>query len=122
MSRARFAQVALTAAAVCSGSVGVARAGTVQFQLGQQDFADGTAPVLSAHIRAAGAGEQFPFDGTIFGNDLQQSLGSFDYAHGFDLRGARPLSATLTLGLIDVDSPATSPLETIGVQFDGVAQ
>lgn len=121
MSRTRLEHVAL-ALACCFATAEAARAGTVQFQLGEQDFADGTTPVLSAAIRAAGAGEQYPFDGSIFGNDLVPSLGAFEYAHRFDLRGATPLSATLTIGLIDVDSPAHAPLDTIALTLDGIEQ
>jgi hypothetical protein len=108
-------------AAVFAGAA-EAGAGTVQFQLGEQDFADGRTPVMSSEIRQAGAGEQYPFDGTIFGHDLQPSLGAFEYTHAFDLHGATALSAMLTIGLIDVDSPADAPAETVGLTFDGVAQ
>jgi hypothetical protein len=63
-------------------------------------LADGKTPVFSKEIRAAGAGEAFPFDGTIFGNDVRSAgLGAFDYSHRFDLAGgAAPVAATLTLG------------------------
>src|SRR5687768_2297686 len=107
MSRTLIKDVAL-AVAVCSAtavSASTAAAGTVQFQLGEQDFADGQAPVLTSAIRAAGSGEAYPFDGSVFGNDIRPSLGTFEYVHGFDLRGAVPKNATLTLGLIDADSP-----------------
>src|SRR5688572_22698054 len=84
-----------------------ARGGTVQVQLGEQDFADGTTPIYSSEIRAAGNGEAYPFDGTLFGHDVKSSgLGAFDYLHTFDLGGGRPVAATLTVGLIDIDSPA----------------
>jgi hypothetical protein len=124
MGRTRLTQVALTVA-VSSAAAGSAAAGQVQFQLGEQDFADGTSPVLSSRIRAAGAGEQYPFDGSIFGSDVQRSLGAFEYAHGFDLRGATALYATLTIGLVDLDSPAAAAgaaaLDTVGLTLDGFA-
>src|SRR5688500_12098321 len=83
-----------------------ARGGAVQFQLGEQDFPDGETPVYSAEIRDAGRGDSFPFDGTFFGHDLKSSgLGTFEYEHALDLGGRTPLSAKLTVGLIDVDSP-----------------
>lgn len=123
MGRTRITQVALAVAAVGSAATaGVAGAGTVQFQLGEQDFADGRAPVLSSEIRSAGAGEQYPFDGSIFGHDMETSLGAFEYAHAFDLRGATARAATLTIGLIDIDSPPDAPLDTVGLTLDGVAQ
>lgn len=101
----------------------LAYAGTVQVNLGEQDFADGKTPVYSREIRAAGAGEVFPFDGTIFGNDLKQSgLGAFDYVHTFDLNEQRAVAATLRVGLIDIDSTPTAPLDTISLSFDGVEQ
>ena len=125
MSRTRFRN-ALLAAAACVATSGVAGAGTVQFQLGEQDFADGRAPVLSSEIRAAGAGEPFPFDGSIFGNDVRPALGSFTFAHAFDLRGAAPLAAVLTIGLIDAAALAVAagatPIDTVALWFDGVAQ
>lgn len=123
MGRTRITQVALAVATVGSvTTAGVAGAGTVQFQLGEQDFADGRAPVLSSEIRAAGAGEQYPFDGSIFGHDMETSLGAFEYAHAFDLRGATARAAMLTIGLIDIDSPPDAPLDTVGLTLDGVAQ
>jgi hypothetical protein len=100
-----------------------AMAGNVQFQLGEQDFADGTTPVFSSQIRAAGAGEAYPFDGTLFGNDtVRGALGAFDFMHTFNLNGAKPVSAKLTIGLIDVDSTPQYPLDTVGVMFEGVSQ
>ena len=99
-----------------------ARGGAVQFQLGEQDFPDGKTPVYSAEIRAAGHGESFPFDGTIFGHDVKASgLGAFEFEHALDLGGRTPLSAKLTVGLIDIDSPPDRPFETIAVRFDGVS-
>ena len=100
----------------------LAQAGTVQFSLGEQDFADGKTPVYSREIKSAGAGEVFPFDGTIFGHDLKSSLGAFEYVHTFSLHEARPMAATLRVGLIDIDSSPDAPLETISLMFDGVAQ
>jgi hypothetical protein len=95
----------------------------VQVQLGEQDFADGTTPIYSSEIRAAGNGEAYPFDGTLFGHDVKSSgLGAFDYLHTFDLGGGRPVAATLTVGLIDIDSPADHPFDTIALAFDGVSQ
>jgi hypothetical protein len=111
----------------CVAAIGLAsfaEAGSVQFQLGEQDFADGKTPIYSRQIRAAGAGEMFPFDGTIFGNDLKSgpTLGAFGYTHTIDLGGARAVSATLTVGLIDIDSPADAPLQTVSLSFDGFGQ
>jgi hypothetical protein len=102
--------------------VPAAEGGTVQVDLGEQDFADGKTPVYSREIRSAGAGEVFPFDGTIFGHDLKSSLGAFDYVHTFNLNEARPLAATLRVGLIDIDSPPEAPWDTLSVMLDGVAQ
>jgi hypothetical protein len=101
----------------------LAHAGSVQFQLGEQDFADGKTPVYSDEIRVAGTGEMFPFDGTIFGNDVKSSgLGAFDYTHAVDLHGTPAVSAKLTVGLIDIDSTPEQPLDTVSVFFDGVSQ
>jgi hypothetical protein len=122
MSRIAFHILAsLTAAALSVATA--ANAGTVRFTLGQQDFADGRAPVFSEEIRQAGVGEAYPFDGTIFGNDLKANLGAFDYTHSIPLVGGGvPVSATLTVGLIDVDSTPDHPLETVAVSFDGITQ
>lgn len=92
--------------------------------LGDQDFTDGHTPVLAGDLAAAGAGEPFPFDGTYFGSDLvDDSLGSFSYTHTFDLGGETPLTANLTVGLIDHDSfAATFPVDTIDLYLDGVQQ
>jgi hypothetical protein len=104
-------------------STNAARGGAVQFELGEQDFADGKTPVYSAEIREAGQGEAFPFDGSIFGHDVKASgLGAFDYLHEFDLAGRAALSAKLTLGLIDIDSPGDQPVETVALTLDGVSQ
>jgi hypothetical protein len=101
----------------------IVRGGAVQFQLGEQDFADGKTPIYSYEIRSAGAGEAFPFDGTIFGHDVKATgLGAFDYIHAFDLGGHQPLSAKLVVGLIDIDSPADHPLETVGLRLNGIDQ
>jgi hypothetical protein len=101
----------------------IARGGAVQFQLGEQDFADGKTPIYSYEIRDAGAGEAFPFDGTVFGHDVKSTgLGAFDYTHAFDLGGHQPLSAKLVVGLIDIDSPPDQPFETIGMTLNGVEQ
>jgi hypothetical protein len=102
-----------------------AHAITIISQLGEQDFADGTYPGSSA-IQAAGIGEPSPFDGTWFGLDVTPGgLGNFSFTHNFDLGGLTPLSAVLTIGLIDHDSysTASSPaLDMIDVFFDGVQQ
>jgi hypothetical protein len=130
MRRTPFPRLARLIANLVAGAtaalLGLARpamAGNVQFQLGEQDFADGTTPVFSSQIRAAGAGEAYPFDGTLFGNDTKSgALGAFDFTHTFDLSGARPISAKLTIGLIDVDSTPQYPLDTVGVMFEGASQ
>ena len=54
---------------------------------GQQDFADGTTQVYERQVRAAGKGEPFPFDGSVFGDDRTGSLGSVSYA--FLLSGSK---------------------------------
>lgn len=130
MRRITFPRLARLIANLVAGAIAAllgmgrpAMAGSVQFQLGEQDFADGQTPVFSSQIRAAGAGEAYPFDGTLFGNDTKRgALGAFDFTHTFDLNGARPVSAKLTIGLIDVDSSAEYPLDTVGVMFEGVGQ
>src|SRR4051794_17954403 len=112
-------------AAVALPRPGAARAGLASFQypLGQQDFAGDKSQVLDSQIRAAGAGEPYPFDGTAFGDDRSGKLGSLEYTHTFDAgtilatsTGLR--SATLTLGVIDIDSPPGWP-PTLGVWFNG---
>jgi hypothetical protein len=123
MSRTPFVAVAGAVALLCCVAFArPARAGAVQFQIGEQDFADGKTPVYSREIREAGAGETYPFDGTIFGNDVKPFQGAFDYEHTIDLGGGEMTGATLTIGLIDIDSPAERPLETVAVYFDGVRQ
>ena len=128
MRRTTFPRLARLIANLAAGAIAAllarpALAGNVQFQLGEQDFADGTTPVFSSQIRAAGAGEAYPFDGTLFGNDtVRGALGAFDFTHTFNLNGARPISAKLTIGLIDVDSTPQFPLDTVGVLFEGVSQ
>lgn len=99
-----------------------ALAGVVEVQLGEQDFADGDTPIYVSHIREAGAGEAYPFDGTIFGDDETPVLGGFEYVHEFDLAGHGVLSATLTIGLLDHDSPPDDEDGTVALFFDGVAQ
>src|SRR5438270_3828653 len=98
-------------AAVTLVRPGTARAGvsTFQYQLGQQDFAGDNTPVFDSQIRAAGAGETYPFNGTVFGDDRTGKLGSLEFTHTFDaatiLRQSNGmLSASLTLGVIDIDS------------------
>src|SRR5688572_3023185 len=120
MSRTTFRAIACLFAVLCAARM--AGAGSVQFQLGEQDFADGKTPVYSREIREAGAGEAYPFDGTIFGNDVKPHQGAFEFEHMFDLGTAAPTSGKLTIGLIDIDSPPDQPLETVAVYFDGVAQ
>lgn len=95
----------------------------MQFQLGEQDFPDGKTPIYSHEIRSAGAGEVFPFDGSLFGHDVKTTgLGAFDYTHTFDLGGRQPLSAKLVVGLIDIDSPADHPFDTVGLTLNGIEQ
>ena len=115
--------VSLITAVLIGAAATAARAGTVQFQLGEQDFADGTTPILSSQIKAAGVGEAYPFDGTIFGDDLTaESLGAFAYTHECPIVGTKPVSAVLAVGLIDADSTAKHPLDTISISFDGIEQ
>ena len=120
MSRNTFRALACLFAVLCAAPR--RGRGAVQFQLGEQDFADGKTPVYSSEIREAGAGEAYPFDGTIFGNDVKPHQGAFEFEHMFDLGTAEPTSGQLTIGLIDIDSPPDQPLETVAVYFDGVRQ
>jgi hypothetical protein len=128
MRRITFPRLARAIANLIAGAIAAllarpAMGGNVQFQLGEQDFADGTRPVFSSQIRAAGAGEAYPFDGTLFGNDtISGALGAFDFTHTFSLNGAKPISAKLTIGLIDVDSSPQYPLDTLAVMFEGASQ
>jgi hypothetical protein len=115
-------------AAVTLARPATARAGlsTFQYQLGQQDFAGDNTPIYDSQIRAAGAGEAYPFNGTVFGDDRTAKLGSLQYTHTFDaatiLRQSDGMrSASLTLGVIDIDSPPGSK-PTLGVWFNGVRQ
>ncbi|GJM26539.1 MAG: hypothetical protein DHS20C16_29540 [Phycisphaerae bacterium] len=108
---------------VIAASPQIAAGSTVSL-LGFQDFSDGQTPIFASEMGLAGAGEPFPFDGTLFGNDnIDDSLGSFSYTHTFDLSGEAPTSAELTIGLIDHDSfDANFPADTIDFFFDGVQQ
>ena len=99
-----------------------AEAGAVQFQLGEQDFVDGKTPIFTREIREAGAGEVYPFNGAIFGHDMKRELGAFDFSHAFDLGSAEAVSAKLTIGLIDIDSPKEQPFDTVSIFFNGVSQ
>jgi hypothetical protein len=121
MSRTTLHVFAVCALSLLS-SAGTALAGSVQFQLGEQDFADGKTPVYSREIREAGAGEAYPFDGTIFGNDVKPYQGAFDFEHTLDTGEMGMVSATLTIGLIDIDSTPEQPLDTIALYFDGLRQ
>jgi hypothetical protein len=107
------------------GTAGAALS-TFQYQLGQQDFAGDNTPVFDSQIRAAGAGEAYPFNGTVFGDDRTGKLGSLEYTHTFDaaiiLRQSDGMrSASLTLGVIDIDSPPGSK-PTLGVWFNDIRQ
>lgn len=99
-----------------AASAGVVRS----FQLGEQDFIDGQAPVSVPAVKQAGVGEPYPFDGTVFGDD-RFSLGAFTYVHTFDFGGFSPVSATLTLGLLDHDS-FPGDAATVAIRFNGVPQ
>jgi hypothetical protein len=112
----------LSSAVVVFAPAGAALAGQVTFQLGEQDFSDGQTPVWTSDIRSAGAGEPYPFDGTIFGDDERPVLGQFQYVHEFDLAGATATSARLTIGLLDLDSPPEDDQGTIALYFNGVRQ
>src|SRR4051794_28143228 len=119
--------MALVAIAVLARP-GPARAGLSSFQytLGQQDFAGDNTAIFDLQIRTAGAGEPYPFDGTVFGDDRTGKLGSLEYTQTFDVGTLRAMpggvrSASLTLGVIDIDSPpGWKP--TLGVWFNGVRQ
>lgn len=97
-------------------------AGTLQYPLGQQDFMDGAHPVFTTDIKAAGAGEPAPFDGSQFGDDRTRALGEFSYTHGFFFSGPAPVSATLTVGILDVDSFPGDKRPTMRYFLDGVEQ
>jgi hypothetical protein len=115
------AGLALLCALMFAPAVPRAYAGSAKFLLGDQDFSDGASPLLESAITAGGAGEPFPFDGTIFGSDATNELGSFAYVHTFPAT-MRVTSATLTIGLLDHDSPPSLPVDTIDIFFDGVQQ
>src|SRR5687768_12768467 len=74
-----------------------ARGGVARFDMGDQDFANGASPILAPDNGAGGAGEPFPFDGTIFGDDFGNELGSFTYAHQIGVAAHRATSAALTI-------------------------
>ena len=95
--------------------------GRIESTLGDQDFADGQTPIFTRDLLGWSVGEPAPFNGTVYGNDMLPMLGSFEYAHTFNLAGATPESATLTLGLIDIDSPPGSPA-TVALYFDDIVQ
>src|SRR5688572_12826134 len=99
-----------------------ARGGVARFELGDQDFADGASPILAPDNGAGGAGEPFPFDGSIFGDDFGNELGSFTYTHQLGAAGHGATSAMLTIGLLDHDSPPSLPVDTIDIFFDGLPQ
>ncbi|NOX57797.1 MAG: hypothetical protein GXP29_02940 [Planctomycetes bacterium] len=115
---------ALTATIIVLAAQPQVALGSMIDLLGEQDFADGMNPIFASEIAAEGAGEPFPFDGTVFGNDLvDDSLGSFSYTHTFDLGGEIATFAELTIGLIDHDSfNVNFPFSTIDLFFDGVQQ
>ena len=97
-----------------------AKAG-ITSMLGDQDFADGYSPIYASELAPAGAGEPFPFDGTIFGNDPGGTFGDFSYTRTFSLGGQSAFSASITIGLIDHDSISVDQ-DTIDIFFDGIQQ
>lgn len=101
---------------------GWAQAGLAVFELGDQDFADRQGPVLVHDLTQLGMNEPFPFNGTIFGSDFGGRLGAFAYSHTFSLGGQQPLSASLTLGLLDHDSFPGDRFGTIALSLNGMAQ
>src|SRR4051812_38451444 len=106
--RTPAAVVVVSALGLAACGPPAARAGSTTLQLGQQDFANGTTRVYEWQVRAAGKGEPFPFDGTVFGDDRTGAFGSLSYTHTFSppavlAHGAVIRSATLTIGIVDVD-------------------
>lgn len=124
MARSHFRSVTLAIALAILIAPHIAVGAAIDHQLGEQDFADGFTPIDPALVAAAGAGEPFPFDGTIFGVDgltLPGFLGAFQYTHNFTLGALTPVTANLTIGLIDHDSSTVAD-DSIDLFFDGVQQ
>src|SRR5438045_8601251 len=103
---------ALGSAAACLAwpAPPAALAGLSVVQLGQQAFPDGTSHIYAWQIRGAGADEPYPFDGTIFGDDRDESLGAVHYTYHFERIGLPDANsglraAWLTIGALDFDSP-----------------
>ncbi len=100
-------------------------AGLSVFQLGEQDFIPSGGLIWDSDIKAAGLGEPSPFDGTNFGDDRTRSLGSIKWTHAFTLpaleHGDVIRSASLTIGVIDIDSPPGYPA-TVRLKLNGHRQ
>ena len=93
----------------------------VVHQLGVQDYQHRAIVTSASSFEAAGVGEPSPFDGTIFGDDNFGAPGAFNFTHAIELQSMTPLSATLTLGIVDHDS-FTAAADTIDLFFDGIQQ
>ena len=75
---------------------------TQAFQLGEQDFANHTPRVTDRQIHAAGAGEAYPFNGTVFGDDRKagkKALGKVRYTHTFDPADDYPAPCIAAAGI-----------------------
>ena len=126
--RRRNTPALLAALGLALSAPATARAGVWVGLMGDQDFAAGTRRVDDSRIRATGVGEPAPFN-VMSGDDRTGSpgsLGRVHFTHAVDpaalsaaAGGVR--SASLTLGLLDIDSPRHSPA-TVRLYLDGVAQ
>jgi hypothetical protein len=118
-----FKQVlgAVSALVVMLVAGSAASAGIVVHRVGDQDFAVGAGPLPVALVKAAGADEAFPFNGTVFGDDRgPRDFGTVRFTYAF-APTTSPDDGILTLGLIGLDS---MPHERATVKFwlDGVEQ
>ncbi|MBB4022207.1 MULTISPECIES: hypothetical protein [Actibacterium] len=98
-----------------------AASATVVDMIGDQDFADGTAPLWVTDFEAASAGDPAPFN-IFVGSDPFRTFGSVEYSHAFSLNSAAPVSASIEIGIFDHDSPAFNPVDTLDIYFDGILQ
>jgi hypothetical protein len=112
--------LSLLAALLLLQFVPSANGGVTVYQLGDQDFSSGAGPITVDQIKAASVGEPSPFDGTIYGDDRNNRFGKIRFSYSFaPAPGAA--DATLTLGLIGLDSPPGSP-STVKLFLNGVEQ
>src|SRR5580765_98281 len=75
---------AVAVAGLCRPEAARAGLASFQFPLGQQDFAGDNTSVFDGQIHTAGAGEPYPFDGSVFGDDRSGKLGSLEFTQPFD--------------------------------------